>query len=166
MKKVEHLRARGAQKSVTGVTSNPDFAERGLGQEPQALGTFRVARVVDEGNEEERKKSYTATRTECYPLPPNPPKFSRGCAACIWSCVYCVAWALFSTPKSALDMASDPIISKRLIISGLNTSFDENTLALRLSNFGKVHSFTGLGALDANGECCNSSDSTGFPILL
>ena len=68
-----------AQKSVTGVTSNPDFAERGLGQEPKALGTFRVARVVDEGNEEERKKSYTATRTECYPPPPNPPKFSRGC---------------------------------------------------------------------------------------
>ena len=67
-----------ARKSVTGVTSNPDFAERGLGQEPQALGTFRVARVVDEGNEEERKKSYTATRTECYPPPPNPPKFSRG----------------------------------------------------------------------------------------
>ena len=67
-----------ARKSVTSVTSNPDFAERGLGQEPQALGTFRVARVVDEGNEEERKKSYTATRTECYPLPPNPPKFSRG----------------------------------------------------------------------------------------
>ena len=67
-----------ARKSVTSVTPNPDFAERGLGQEPQALGTSRVARVVDEGNEEERKKSYTATRTECYPLPPNPPKFSRG----------------------------------------------------------------------------------------
>ena len=67
-----------ARKSVTGVTSNPDFAERGLGQEPQTLGTFRVARVDDEGNEEERKKSYTATRTECNPPPPNPPKFSRG----------------------------------------------------------------------------------------
>ena len=68
------------------MTSNPDFAERGLGQEPQALGTFRVARVDNEGDEEERKKSYTATRTECYTPPPNPPKFSRGHGNCMQKC--------------------------------------------------------------------------------
>ena len=65
---------------MTDVTSSPNFAERGLGQEAQVLGTFRVARVDDEENEEERKKSYTATRTECYP-PPHQTlllKYSRG----------------------------------------------------------------------------------------
>ena len=73
---VERLRVRDSKCDL-----RPDFAERGLGQEAQALGTFRVARVDDGGNEEERKKSYTATRTECFPLPPNPPKFSRGLAS-------------------------------------------------------------------------------------
>ena len=68
------------------MASNPDFAERGLGQEPQTLGNFRVSKVEDGGNEEERKKSYTATRTECYPPPPNPPKFSRGLSCLVRDC--------------------------------------------------------------------------------
>lgn len=46
----------------------------------------------------------------------------------------------------------DSVVSKRLIISGLTPAIDPEALSKRLSNFGTVHSLTGVGRLDANGK--------------
>lgn len=48
--------------------------------------------------------------------------------------------------------ATEAIVSKRLIISGLMPAIDANTLTQRLSSFGRVHSLVGVGMLDANGK--------------